>query len=107
MRIAVYARVSATEQSTEPQPFALRAYAVARGLELAEAHIYTDHGISGAKEHCQVRRSSPTRDQQADDRKHESHGAVVAALAERLAQPPWELDRDEVAAEQLHSAVRR
>jgi hypothetical protein len=58
-------------------------------------------------EHCKVREPSPTRDQQADDRQHESHGAVVAALAERVAKPPGEVDRDEVAAEQLHSAVRR
>jgi len=63
------------------------------------------HRIPG--EHCKVREPSPTCDQRADDRQHESHSTVVAALAERLAKPPWEMDRDEVAAEQLYSAVRR
>jgi len=64
-----------------------------------------EHRISG--EHCKVREPSPTCDQQAYDCQHESHGTVGAALAERLAKPPWEMDRDEVAAKQLQTAVRR
>jgi len=46
----LYARVSTSEQTVEPQLFALRAYAHARGLELVEEHVYIDHGISGAKD---------------------------------------------------------
>ena len=44
MRVALYARVSTSEQTVEPQTHALRAYAEARGLEVAEAsgdrHLY-------------------------------------------------------------------
>jgi len=46
-RIALYARVSTNDQRPEIQLHALRAYAKARGLEVAEE--YVDHGVSGAK----------------------------------------------------------
>jgi DNA invertase Pin-like site-specific DNA recombinase len=46
-RVALYARVSTADQHTEPQLHALRAYAQARGLEIAAE--YVDHGVSGAK----------------------------------------------------------
>ncbi len=46
-RIALYARVSTTDQHPEIQINALRAYAEARSLEVAE--VYVDVGISGAK----------------------------------------------------------
>jgi len=46
-RVALYARVSTTDQHVEPQLHALRQYAEARGLELASE--YVDHGVSGAK----------------------------------------------------------
>jgi len=45
-RVAIYARVSTTEQHVEPQLHALRTYAEARGLEIAGE--YLDHGVSGA-----------------------------------------------------------
>jgi len=45
-RVALYARVSTTEQHPEIQLHALRAYATARGLEVAQE--YVDHGVSGA-----------------------------------------------------------
>lgn len=44
--IGLYARVSSSEQTVEPQLHALRAYAAARGLE---ARVFVDSGISGAK----------------------------------------------------------
>jgi hypothetical protein len=46
--VAIYARVSTSEQTVEPQLHALRTYAGARGLEIAAE--YVDHGISGAKD---------------------------------------------------------
>src|SRR5215469_8776702 len=47
-RLALYARVSTSEQRVEPQLHALRSYAEARGLEVASE--YLDEGISGAKD---------------------------------------------------------
>jgi len=46
-RAALYARVSTTEQTTENQLAALRAFATARGWPAVE---YVDRGVSGAKE---------------------------------------------------------
>src|SRR5208283_5835882 len=54
-----------------------------------------------------MREPPPAGAEQAYDCQHESHGPVVATVAERLAKPPWEVDRDEIAAEQLQTAVRR
>lgn len=48
MRIALYARVSTTEQTVEPQLHALREYAQRRGLEAVEEFV--DAGWSGAKD---------------------------------------------------------
>jgi len=47
-RVALYARVSTTDQRPEIQLEALRTYAAARGLE--PAGEYVDHGVSGAKD---------------------------------------------------------
>ena len=47
LRVAVYARVSTTDQTPENQLAALRAFAAARGWGVIE---FIDHGISGAKE---------------------------------------------------------
>ena len=45
--IAIYARVSTTDQHPEIQLDVLRTYAEARSLEVAE--VYADVGVSGAK----------------------------------------------------------
>jgi DNA invertase Pin-like site-specific DNA recombinase len=47
-RIALYARVSTAEQHPEAQLNALREYARARGLEVAQE--YVDHGVSGTRD---------------------------------------------------------
>ncbi len=46
-RLALYARVSTTDQHPEAQLLALRGYAAGRGLEVVEE--YVDAGVSGAK----------------------------------------------------------
>ncbi len=48
MRAAIYARCSTNDQSVGPQLDALRAYAVARQLEVVEEFI--DEGFSGARD---------------------------------------------------------
>ena len=48
MRIALYARVSTTDQHTENQLVELRRYAQAR--EWTTHREYVDEGVSGAKE---------------------------------------------------------
>jgi len=80
MRLAVYARVSTTEQSTEPQLFALRAYAAARRLELAEAHVYSDHGISGAKDR------RPALDKLLADARRRRFDVLACTKLDRLAR---------------------
>jgi DNA invertase Pin-like site-specific DNA recombinase len=46
-RVAIYTRVSTSEQNTKAQELELRAYAVQRSWTIA--HVYTDQGISGAQ----------------------------------------------------------
>lgn len=46
-RAALYARVSTSDQSTDNQLVALRAFAAARGWRITE---FVDHGVSGVKE---------------------------------------------------------
>lgn len=45
---AIYARVSTADQEPETQLGPLRDYAARRGWTVPEAHVYVDHGISGA-----------------------------------------------------------
>ncbi len=47
MKVALYARVSTLEQTTENQLLELRRYVAARGWTAVE---YVDHGVSGAKD---------------------------------------------------------
>ena len=69
-RIALYARVSTAEQTTEPQLDALRRYAAARGLEAVE---YVDEAQSGAKD----RRPALDRMMAAVRRREGDAGAAV------------------------------
>ncbi len=48
MRVALYARVSTSDQTVAPQLDALRSYAEARSLEVIGEFV--DHGVSGSKD---------------------------------------------------------
>ena len=76
-RIAVYARVSTTEQNLEPQVHALRRYAHDRGAEAVE---FTDHGVSGAKD------SRPALDAMMSEVRRRRVSAVVVTKLDRLAR---------------------
>jgi DNA invertase Pin-like site-specific DNA recombinase len=74
VKVALYARVSTTDQNTENQLLELRRYVAARGWTGVE---YVDHGVSGAKDR------RPALDQLvADVRRHRVQGVVC-----------WRLDR--------------
>lgn len=48
MKLAIYTRVSTSDQTTDSQMHALKEYAARRGLEIT--HEYTDLGVSGSKD---------------------------------------------------------
>jgi len=74
MRVALYARVSTHEQTTENQLLELRRYVEARGWSAVE---YVDEGVSGSKDR------RPALDQlTADVRRHKVEAVVC-----------WRLDR--------------
>jgi len=75
-RIALYARVSTTDQHPEIQVHALRAYAEARGLTIAEEFV--DHGVSGTK----GRR--PALDRLMGDAQRRRFDAVAVVKLDRL-----------------------
>lgn len=75
MKIALYARVSTDDQSTELQLRDLRAYAVHRGFEIYEEYI--ELGVSGSK----VKR--PTLNRMMDDAEKGKFDAVAV----------WRFDR--------------
>ncbi len=77
-RLALYARVSTTEQHPEAQLHALRDYVSRRGLEVARE--YVDHGISGAKDR------RPALDQLLADARRRSFDALVVVKLDRLAR---------------------
>ena len=77
-RVALYARVSTSDQRPEVQLEPLRQYAAARGLEVAET--YVDHGISGAK----ARR--PALDRLLADARRRRFDAVACVKLDRLAR---------------------
>ena len=76
-RIALYARVSTTDQTLEPQLHALREYTHSRGLEAAE---YLDHGVSGAKDR------RPALDRLLADAKRRRFDIVAVTKLDRLAR---------------------
>jgi len=77
-RVALYARVSTAEQHVEPQLHALRHYATARGLEVAET--YVDHGVSGAKDR------RPALDRLLADARRRRFDVLAVTKLDRLAR---------------------
>ncbi len=78
MRVAIYARVSTSEQTVDPQLDALRGYAAARRLDVVEEYI--DHGISGAKDR------RPALDEMMEKAKRRNFDAVAIVKLDRLAR---------------------
>jgi DNA invertase Pin-like site-specific DNA recombinase len=77
-RIALYARVSTTDQHPEIQMHALRAYAEARGLEVAGE--YADRGVSGAKDR------RPALDRLLADGRRRRFDILACSKLDRLAR---------------------
>ncbi len=77
-RVALYARVSTTDQHPEVQLDALRAYAEARNLDVAE--MYTDVGVSGA------RSKRPALDRLRADAMRRRFDIVAVVKLDRLAR---------------------
>jgi DNA invertase Pin-like site-specific DNA recombinase len=75
VRVAIYARVSTTEQTAENQLLELRRYVEARGWEAVE---YVDHGVSGSKDR------RPALDQLTTDVRRHKVKAVVRWRLDRL-----------------------
>ncbi len=78
MRVAVYARVSTTDQSVDAQLDTLRSYAAARRLEVVEEYI--DHGVSGSKDR------RPALDEMMAKAKRGAFDAVAVVKLDRLAR---------------------
>jgi DNA invertase Pin-like site-specific DNA recombinase len=77
-RIALYARVSTTDQRPEVQLNALREYAAARGLEVVQEFV--DHGVSGTKDR------RPALDALLADAHRRKFDGVCAVKLDRLAR---------------------
>ena len=78
MRVALYARVSTSDQTTAPQLDALHGYAEARRLEIVEEYI--DHGISGSKDR------RPALDEMLAKAKRRAFDAIAVVKLDRLAR---------------------
>jgi DNA invertase Pin-like site-specific DNA recombinase len=78
MRVALYARVSTTDQTVAPQLDSLRAYASARRLEVAGE--YVDEGISGARDR------RPALDALVAQARRRAFDAVAVVKLDRLAR---------------------
>ncbi len=79
-RVALYARVSTTDQHTDAQVAALREYAAARGLEVEEEYVYVDAGVSGAKDR------RPALDRMLADARRRRFDAMACTKLDRLAR---------------------
>jgi len=77
-RVAIYARVSTTDQSTEAQLLDLRRYVSDRGWQVFEE--YCDNGISGTKD------SSPSLNQLMDDARKRRFDVVLVWRFDRFAR---------------------
>ncbi len=77
-RAALYARVSTSEQTVDPQLDALREYARARGLEVIEEFV--DQGVSGAKDR------RPALDRLLKDARRRRFDLVACVKLDRLAR---------------------
>jgi len=77
-RVAIYARVSTQDQTTDPQLHALQQYAADRGLGVVDR--YVDHGVSGSK----GRR--PELDRLLADARRRRFDAVACVKLDRLAR---------------------
>ncbi len=78
MRAAIYARCSTTDQSVGPQLDALRAYAVARNLEVVDEFL--DEGFSGARDR------RPALDRLMPAAKRREFETLVVVKLDRLAR---------------------
>ncbi len=77
-RVAIYARVSTFDQSTETQLLDLRRYATDRGWRIYQE--YCDNGVSGTKG------SRPALDQLMDEAKKRRFDAVLVWRFDRFAR---------------------
>ena len=78
MRVALYARVSTSEQTVAPQLDSLQSYAAARGLDVVG--VFTDEGISGTKDR------RPALDELMGKAKRRSFDALAVVKLDRLAR---------------------
>ncbi len=78
MRVALYARVSTSDQTVAPQLDSLRAYASARRLEVVQE--YVDHGISGSRDR------RPALDELMAKARRRAFDAVAVVKLDRLAR---------------------
>ncbi len=78
MRVALYARVSTSDQTVAPQLDALRSYAVARDMDVVEEYI--DHGVSGSRDR------RPALDELMAKARRRSFDAVAVTKLDRLAR---------------------
>ena len=78
MRVALYARVSTTDQTVAPQLDALRSYAEARQLQVVDEFV--DHGVSGRKDR------RPALDELMAKAKRRAFDGVAVVRLDRMAR---------------------
>ena len=79
MMVAIYCRVSTTEQSVEMQRLDLQRYCEQRGLEVFQE--YADEGVSGIKDR------RPALDRLMDDARKRLFGAVLCCAGGLIGSP--------------------